>query len=164
MEPPQGCERGKQRIVPPRRVEGECLEEGSHIFADVPILLDRGVVDFRAIMPILAAANPDLNLSIENYESFSDRPRNPPKLIIEIADPKWLESHPDLSVEEYADYMKMVQDYAARIASGEVMDRESFAAWAAKNYHYAETVDYIKKSAAHVRGICEELGLPLSTA
>lgn len=123
-----------------------------------------GVVDFRAIMPILAAANPDLNLSIENYESFSDRPRNPPKMIIEIADPKWLEGHPDLSVEEYADYMKMVQDYAARIASGEVLDRESFAAWAVKNYHYAETVDYIKTSAAHVRGICEELGLPLKKA
>ncbi|MBE1204156.1 sugar phosphate isomerase/epimerase family protein [Aminobacter carboxidus] len=123
-----------------------------------------GVVDFRAIMPILAKANPDLNLSIENYESFSDRPRNPPKMIIEIADPKWLEGHPDLSVEEYADYMKIVQDYAARIASGEVMDRDSFAAWAVKNYHYAETVDYIKTSAAHVRGICAELGLPLTKA
>lgn len=48
--------------------------------------------------------------------------------------------------------MKTVQDYAARIASGEVMDRESFAAWAVNDYHYAETVDYIKKSAAHVRG------------
>ncbi|QOF69516.1 hypothetical protein IG197_16770 [Aminobacter sp. SR38] len=35
------------------------------------------VVDFRAIMPILAAA-------------------------IEIAHPKWLEGHPDLCVEEYA--------------------------------------------------------------
>ncbi|MGF7007819.1 sugar phosphate isomerase/epimerase family protein [Aminobacter sp. BE322] len=123
-----------------------------------------GVVDFRAIMPILAKAKPDLNLSIENYESFSDRPRNPPKMIIEIADPKWLEGHPDLGVEEYADYMKMVQDYAARIASGEVMDRESFAAWAVKNYHYDETVAYIKQCAAHVRGICEELGLPLKNA
>ena len=48
----------------------------------------KGVVDFHAIMPILAAANPDLNLSIENYESFADRPRTPPKMIIEIADPE----------------------------------------------------------------------------
>jgi sugar phosphate isomerase/epimerase len=121
----------------------------------------QGVVDFRSVLPILAAANPNLNLSIENYESFSDRPRNPPKMIVEIADPKWLEGHPDLTVEEYSAYMKMVQDYAARISSGEVMDRASYAAWAAENFHYAETVKYIKDSAVHVRGICEELGLPL---
>jgi sugar phosphate isomerase/epimerase len=120
-----------------------------------------GVVDFRAILPILAAANPDLNLSVENYESFSDRPRNPPRMVIEIADPRWLEGHPDLSVEEYAAYVEMVLAYGRRIASGEIMDRKNYAAWAQANFHYDETVKYIKQSAAHIRSICEELDLPL---
>jgi len=122
-----------------------------------------GVVDFRALLPILAEANPALNLSIENYESFADRPRNPPRMIIEIADPLWLEGHPDLSAEELAAYMQMVDDYAGRIESGEIMDYQGFASWAVDNYHYAETVKYIKDSAAHVRGICKELGLPLNS-
>ncbi len=120
-----------------------------------------GVVDFGAILPILAAAKPDLNLSIENYESFSDRPRNPPRMIIEIADPAWLAGHPDLSVEEYAAYIRMVRDYAGRVESGELRDFGAHIAWAVENYHYDETVAYIKKSAAHVRGICEAQGLPL---
>ena len=121
-----------------------------------------GVVDFRSILPILADANRDLNLSIENYELFSDRPRKPPRMIIEIADPKWLLGHPDLGVEEYAAYIEMVHAYGRRIASGEVPDRESHAAWAAAHFHYDETVKYIQQSAAHIREICEELDLPLT--
>lgn len=123
-----------------------------------------GVVDFRAILPILAAAKPDINLSIENYESFADRPRIPPKMVIEIADPDWLAGHPDLGVEEYAAYVEMVIAYGRRIAAGEVPDRNTFATWAQTNYLYDETVKYIKDSAAHVRGICNELGLPLRKA
>jgi sugar phosphate isomerase/epimerase len=123
-----------------------------------------GVVDFRAILPILAEANPDLNLSIENYESFTDRPRTPPRMIIEIADPAWLAGHPDLGVEEYAAYVEMVQAYGRRIAAGEVPDRNSYARWAQANYHYDETVKYIQDSAAHIRAICQELNLPLRAA
>ena len=85
-------------------------------------------------------------------------------MIIEIADPDWLAGHPDLSVEEYAAYMEMVLIYGRRIASGEVPDRNSFATWAQTNYLYDETVKYIKDSAAHVRAICNELGLPLRKA
>ena len=83
-------------------------------------------------------------------------------MIIEIADPKWLLGHPDLGVEEYAAYIEMVHAYGRRIASGEVPDRESHAAWAAAHFHYDETVKYIQQSAAHIREICEELDLPLT--
>lgn len=124
----------------------------------------KGVVDFEQILPILAAANPDLNLSIENYKSFTDRPRTPPRMIIEIADPAWLAGHPDLTPAEYAAYVDMVRAYGRRIASGEIPDRNSWAKWAEANFHYAEAVDYIRQSAAHVRGICERQRLPLRAA
>lgn len=120
-----------------------------------------GVVDFRAVLPIIAAANPSLNLSIENYESFADRPRKVTRMIIEIADPDWLAGHPDLTPEEYAAYIEMVRVYGERIASGQVPDRKSWAEWVADNYGYAETVDYIKRSAAHIRSVCAEFDLPL---
>lgn len=166
-------QRGEHPVWAARRVAPYCRQ--THV-KDALIAYDgdvldfqmrpcgQGVVDFHAIMPILAAANPDLNLSVENYESFSDRPRVPPKMIIEIADPDWLAGHPDLGVVEYAAYMEMVAAFGRRIAAGEVPDRNSFAAWAQENYHYDETVKYIKDSAAHVRGICEGLGLPLRQA
>ncbi|NRQ18459.1 hypothetical protein BHMPCIPO_05722 [Ensifer sesbaniae] len=37
----QGCDRGKQGIVPARRVEGKRLQEGSSVFPDIRILLGR---------------------------------------------------------------------------------------------------------------------------
>ncbi len=120
-----------------------------------------GVVDFRAILPILAKANPTLNLSIEPDESFADRPRVSPRMLIEIADPAWLAGHPDLTVEEYAAYMKMVHDYAGRIAGGEIRDHASYAAWALDAFLYDEAVLYIRRSAEHIRGICKDLALPL---
>lgn len=119
-----------------------------------------GVVDFNAILPILAKANPNLNLTIENAESFDDRPRTPSRLVIEIADPLWLEGHPDLAAEEYAAYIQMVQAYGDRIASGEVQDYDSYTKWSVEHYRFDETVKFIQESATHIRGICDTLELP----
>ena len=117
-----------------------------------------GVVDFRQILPILAKANPDLNLSLENAESDDDRPRQGWRMKIEIHDPEWLDGHPDLSKEEYGAYLELVRGYAQRIENGEVESRDAYLA---RPYGYAETVAFIKKGAAHVGGICREFDLPL---
>lgn len=122
----------------------------------------KGVVDFRKVLPILAAANPDLNLSVENFESMEDRPRQVTRMTIQIADPDWLDAHPDLTEEELSAYIGMVDGYRERIDDGEVMSRTQWAAWAPENFNYDATVRYILDSAAHVRGICEELELPLT--
>lgn len=120
--------------------------------------LGDGVVDFREILPILAEANPTLNLSIENAESHDDRPKPTYRMAIEIHDPQWLAGHPDLTKEELAAYLELIQAYTKRIASGEIPDRDTYAA---QPFGYAETVAFIKKGAAHLRGICEEFDLPL---
>ena len=67
-----------------------------------------GVVDFAVILPLLAAHNPALNLSIENDESHDDRPR--PELVvrIDIGDPDWRAAHPDLGDAELEAYLEMV--------------------------------------------------------
>lgn len=121
----------------------------------------KGVVDFGAILPILAAARPDLNLTIENYESFSDRPRRFARLVMEISDPDWLAAHPDLTAEEYAAYLEMVQRYGQRMQAEGMMDRPSWAAWAEQNFHYDAAVAYIEQSAAHIREVCAAQQLPL---
>jgi len=118
----------------------------------------RGVVDFPRVLAILAEANPDLNLSIENNESYTDRPRPIDRKRIDIFDPAWLAGHPDLGVEEFGAYIEMVQTYAGRIASGEIPD---LATYSKLPYGFNEAVDYILSSAAYLRDICARENLPL---
>ena len=110
-----------------------------------------GAVDFRAILPILAEATPDLHLSIENPTSAMA------SQMIQIFDPVWLAAHPDLTVEEFAAFIEMVAACERRVARGEVSDP---AAYEAAPFGYAEAVGYIIDSAAHLRGLIAELGLP----
>jgi sugar phosphate isomerase/epimerase len=119
----------------------------------------QGVVDFREILPILAAANPTLNLSIENDDSHVDRPRPITRRRIDIFDPLWLRCHPDLSLEEYGAYMLMVQHLAEKIVSGKIPDWQTYAD---RPYGYAETVAFIRESAAHIRIVCADLGIELA--
>jgi hypothetical protein len=116
------------------------------------------VVDFAAILPILAAANPSLNLSIENDESQDDRPRPELRMRIDIDDPDWRSAHPDLTDDELEAYLAMVGGCEARIAGGEIPD---VATYGAVRLGYAETVDYILTSAAHLREVCAAGGVAL---
>jgi sugar phosphate isomerase/epimerase len=117
----------------------------------------KGVVDFAAILTILAAAQPELNITIENSEPFE----NGPKLVkfnqLELAEPAFIEAHPDVTVEEYADFVDMVHSYEKRLASGEVPVMEE----SVRDFDYAAAVNDILYSRDHLRGICETLNLPL---
>ena len=117
-----------------------------------------GIVDFAAILPILAAANPTLNLSIENTQSETDKPGSNAVIHVEVFDPDWLAGHPDLTIEEYAAFHEMLQIYARRIAAEAIEDIDSFAG---RPFGYAEAVEHIRKSAAHIRAICREQTLPV---
>lgn len=112
-----------------------------------------GVVDFNQVLPIIVEANPQVNLTLENYESYKDRPRPPEKWLLEVYDEDFLQAHPDLTVAEFAAYLKMVRDYEERIVSGEVPDLDAYAE---QPFGYAETVRYITGSAAHIREVCND--------
>lgn len=117
-----------------------------------------GIVDFPAILPILAAANPALNLSLEMAASCDDKPRAAnPRQCIQIDDPIWRAAHPDLTAEEYEAYMLMVDDYQLRIDRGEIEDWETYEgrnygypSYAVQSYRYAEARSYIQRSAEHI--------------
>ncbi|HMR33094.1 MAG TPA: sugar phosphate isomerase/epimerase family protein [Geminicoccaceae bacterium] len=119
-----------------------------------------GAVDFREVLKILAAHNPTLNLSLE-----CAGPREadfvPRHTLIEVFQPEWLASHPDLGIEEYAAFLELVQNYSARIASGEVATWDQYVT---APFGYDESIAAIKKSAAHLRSVCAELNLPLEAA
>ncbi|NKL61191.1 sugar phosphate isomerase/epimerase (plasmid) [Rhizobium leguminosarum] len=129
-----------------------------------------GIVDFAAILPILAEANPTLNLSLEVAQSVADKPRKAnPRQCIEIGDPVWRAGHPDLTADELAAYMAMVDAYEKRVASGAVLDWEAYESrrygyptYETQSYGFNEAIGFIKQSARHIEAICAEKGIALS--
>ncbi|MBB4000721.1 sugar phosphate isomerase/epimerase family protein [Aureimonas pseudogalii] len=131
-----------------------------------------GIVDFGAILSILAAANPSLNLSLEVAQSCEDKRRTAhPRQCIEIDDPVWRAAHPDLTAEELADYMAMVDAYERRVVSGEVPDWETYEreqygypTYENQPYGFAEAIGFVRRSARHIETVCAERGIALSPA
>ncbi|MBY3223839.1 sugar phosphate isomerase/epimerase family protein [Rhizobium laguerreae] len=129
-----------------------------------------GIVDFAAILSILAEANPTLNLSLEVAQSVADRPRKAnPRQCIEIDDPIWRAGHPDLTADELAAYMAMVDAYEKRVASGAVLDWEAYESsrygyptYEVQSYGFDEAIAFIQQSARHVETVCAEKGIALS--
>ncbi|API53039.1 sugar phosphate isomerase [Rhizobium leguminosarum] len=129
-----------------------------------------GIVDFATILPILADANPALNLSLEVAQSVADKPRKPnPRQCIEIDDPIWRAGHPDLTADELAAYMAMVDAYEKRVASGAVLDWEAYESscygyptYEVQSYGFDEAIAFIRQSARHVETVCAEKGIALS--
>jgi sugar phosphate isomerase/epimerase len=128
-----------------------------------------GIVDFRAILPIIASTDPSINLTIEPAQSTADKRRAAvPRQRIEIEDPIWLAAHPDLTSEELAAYKALVADYEKRIEAGEVADWETYErnnyGWPTyenQSYGYAETLVFITACADHLTTIAAQLALPL---
>lgn len=126
-----------------------------------------GIVDFGVILPLLAQARPELNLSLEMAASCADKPRaKAPRQCIEIDDPVWRAAHPDLTAEEYEAYMALVDAYEKRIEAGEIEGWETYErrnygypSYATQTFGYAEALAYIRKSADHIRRVAKAVGV-----
>jgi len=124
------------------------LKDVVHVFADEGLLRQvrpcgQGLVDFETILPLLHQHRPDLNLSIEN-------PTTNGQMIVQIYDPVWQASHPDLSVSELAELVRLSRQCEARIASGKW---PTLDAYDAIPFDYERTVWFIKESAAYLRSV-----------
>jgi sugar phosphate isomerase/epimerase len=109
----------------------------------------QGLIDFETILPLLYQHNPTLNLSIEN-------PNTHGRMIMQIYDPVWQGSHPDLGVGEFAEFIRLTRLCEEKIAAGAW---PSLDAYDAIPFDYDREVWFIKESAAHLREICRRLGL-----
>jgi sugar phosphate isomerase/epimerase len=104
----------------------------------------QGVVDYDAILPLLYQHNPSLNLTIESSSVHG-------RGLIQLWDPVWMGSHPDLPPIEVAQYVRLVKRCEDRIARG---DTPSMDAYESSPHDYAHAVRFIQESAAHIRAIC----------
>jgi sugar phosphate isomerase/epimerase len=109
----------------------------------------QGVVDYETILPLLHKHNPMLHLTIENASQHGHG-------LIQLWDPVWMASHPDLTPGELAQYVRLVKQCENRIGRGEV---PSFDKYESSPHDYGFTVRFIRESAAHLRAICARHGL-----
>ncbi|WP_337271320.1 sugar phosphate isomerase/epimerase family protein [Oryzifoliimicrobium ureilyticus] len=174
-----GLQRGEHPVYAARRVAPQVRQThikdayvgraaGGLDFQTRPV--GKGIVDFAAILPILAKANPDLNLSLEVAASVEDKPRKAnPRQCIQIDDPVWRAAHPDLNAEELDAYMALVDDFETRVKSGEIPDWEAYEAseygyptYETQSYGYPQAVTFIRNSARFIEVLCLESGIKLS--
>jgi sugar phosphate isomerase/epimerase len=118
----------------------------------------QGAVDFAEILPVLAKARPQMNLSIENNESYEDRPRTPIEMLIEAQDPVWRAAHPDLSAEEFDAFLSLAENSIARARA---QGSQTVEAYLQNRPGYTETLATIRASATHIRTVCAGAGLGL---
>ena len=111
-----------------------------------------GAVDFSAVLEILAAANPGINLTIENAEPHAERTIGRTQTCVEIFDEAFLAGHPDLSLEELAAYLDLVRRYQQGFAARGILD---WAAYEARAFGYDQSVAEIARSATHLRPLLE---------
>ncbi|MCC6173910.1 MAG: sugar phosphate isomerase/epimerase [Chloroflexi bacterium] len=104
----------------------------------------QGLIDYETILPLLYQHNPNLNLTIEN-------PNTHGRTVMQIFDPVWHASHPDLSVSEFAVFIRQTTECERKIASGEW---PTLDAYDATPFDYGREVAFIKESGAYLRAVC----------
>jgi sugar phosphate isomerase/epimerase len=122
----------------------------------------QGVVELTEIIPILHAANPQLNLSLE-VRPFGGAGGNGiegtiPGATISLYDREWLAGHPDLTTEELAAVLELLQRYENRVAAGEVA---SFEEYRAAVWDEQAAWQYVRSSCAYVRDCAARAGIVL---
>jgi sugar phosphate isomerase/epimerase len=120
-----------------------------------------GVVDFAEILPVIAAANPEMHLSLENDQPRTDPGAKNPDMLIELSHPGFRAAHPDVSDEEVAEHRALAEACGRRIADGAVTDYDTYKG---QPFGYDECVQYIFDSTEHLRDVCRTHDLPLRDA
>jgi sugar phosphate isomerase/epimerase len=103
----------------------------------------QGVVDFDAILPVLAAHRPSLHFSIENQ---TDARVN----TFEFFNRAWHASHVDLATAEVAELVGLINDHQRRVDRGDVA---GLAEYGARPFGHAEAVASLQTSADYLRAV-----------
>ena len=114
----------------------------------------QGVVDFRAILPVLAEHCPDLPLSIEDHKWL---------FTAKIFDRDWVDRNPDLTAHEMGQVVRLACGVQSRLHAGELPPLEEYEA----TPFMEEMETRLRSGRAYLAGLLSELGLqspPLAAA
>jgi sugar phosphate isomerase/epimerase len=103
----------------------------------------QGVVDWATILSLLGQHSPKLNISIEDYRGLHT---------IQIYDPLWQQLHPDLTVAELADLVRLAKVCERWMASDAILDP---SAYRILPYAESEKLASIQAAATYLRGLLQ---------
>jgi sugar phosphate isomerase/epimerase len=106
----------------------------------------RGLLDWEHILPVLAASCPDLPLSIEDHKWLFD---------FHCFDKRWLALHPDLTLEEFSGFMRLLWQGQKRFLTGQLPDPDEYE----KIPHKDEVEKRLRDSAEYLKALIKRLGL-----
>ena len=106
----------------------------------------RGALDWERILPALAACAPDLPMSIEDHKWLFD---------FHCFEKRWLALHPDLALDEFAAFMRLVWQCQKRFLSGELADPDEYE----KIPHVEEVEKRLRGGAEYLKALIKRLGL-----
>ncbi|HEY3416406.1 MAG TPA: hypothetical protein VGM23_05935, partial [Armatimonadota bacterium] len=104
------------------------------------------------LLPILAASEPNLPLSIEDHKWLFD---------FHVFDDQWIRLHPDLTLAEYARVMQFGYHCEQRLRAGALPDPDTYE----KIPHVTEVEERLTAARDYLNALLGELGLtdrPLS--
>ena len=106
----------------------------------------RGALDWERILPVLAASAPDLPISIEDHKWRFD---------FHCFEKRWLALHPDLVLEEFAVFMRLVWQCQQRLLARELPDPDEYE----KIPHVEEVEARLRAGAEYLKALIARLGL-----
>jgi sugar phosphate isomerase/epimerase len=109
-----------------------------------------GVIDWSSVLTLVGEHAPDLNLSVENVSGRNDN-------CIDLYDPRWQASHPDLAIGEILTLVRHAYDTEARMRRGDIADRDSY--YPRDGLSPDEQVAFIRRCHAHLRHIVSDAAL-----
>ena len=146
------AQRGEDPVAAAKRVAPYVrqthLKDMALVFAEDGVVRQmrpcgQGVVDYDAILPVLAAHRPSLHFSIENQ---TDARVN----TFEFFNRAWHASHVDLATAEVAELVGLINDFQRRVDRGDVA---GLAEYGAHPFGHAEAVASLQTSADYLRAV-----------
>lgn len=127
------------------------IKDGILVFTDQGLAwqfrpIGQGVIDWDDVIGVLAQYKPDLNLSLEDSNGLMG---------VQIYDPTWHASHPDLTAVELSKYVQLARGCEERIARGEILGAQEYLAIPMEE----KQLPNMRASMAHLRAILERRGL-----
>jgi sugar phosphate isomerase/epimerase len=130
------------------------MKDVVHRFVDDGIMrqvrpVGHGLINFETILPLLYQHNPGLHLTIEDPSSHG-------LMTMQIYDPVWRASHPDLTPHEFAVWVRHAYRCEQKMAT---CDWPTFEGYDALPFDDARQCWFIHESALFMRETCERHGL-----
>lgn len=147
--------RGEAPVAAAKRVAPYChqthAKDGILFFSEKGVVRQvkpcgAGIVNWPEILPIIYQYSPNLNLTLEDHKGYQ---------MIDLFDEEWRSFHPDLSMAEMGELVRLARICDLKLHNGEIEDVEQYEAIPYRN----QMIDRLQTSMDYLNGVIKDLNL-----